>query len=203
MKYRSRPAMLYERRERGGWYLAFTLVCVLLAVLLLLELWVVNTVFEVQVSGSSMEHTLQNGDIIYADKRASVSHGDIVIIDVTEYRDEFSFTGEYIIKRVIATEGDSVLCRDGEVWLKYAGEEDYALLDEPYILGTTSDFSAVEIGEGEIFFLGDNRMNSTDSRILGCYRITDVVGVVCGWSVEGKGLRSSWNLLLHYFGILH
>lgn len=197
------PVMLNRRKEENGVVTAlFAVVFVLLVAFLFADLWVTRTIFEVEVSGLSMVQTLDDGDILYADKTKPFSRGDIVIIDVSDYKEEYPFEGDYIIKRVIATEGDVVRCIGGEVSVKYAGEEEFTPLNEPYANGETSSFAEVEVGEGEIFFLGDNRGNSTDSRRLGCYEKTDVVGVVLDWSVEEKGERSRLELCLRYFGLI-
>ena len=106
---------------------------------------------------------------------------------------------ENIIKRLIAIEGDKVQCIDGQVSIMYAGTEQYVPLDEPYAYyekdKTFYDFEPYEVGEGEIFFLGDNRYNSKDSRYKqeGCshltdrlYKRADIVGVVPQWAIEDK-----------------
>ncbi len=80
-------------------------------------------------------------------------------------------TEEYI-KRVVALPGEEVEGRDGEVFI------DGRRLIEPYLpdSATTSDFGPEEVEEGELWVLGDNRTNSSDSRIFGAIDQDTVVG---------------------------
>lgn len=187
------PAMLGSRKESRG-YPAFVLFCLLLIWFLFADFYVTYTVFAVDVSGASMERTLHTGDILYADRTVKARRGDIVIIDVTPYRGQYDFTSHYIIKRLIATEGDTVRCENGVVSVRYAGDEAFTPLEEPYANGMTDSFGEVEVGKGQIFFLGDNRGNSTDSRILGCYLETDISGAVVDWSLGDKTEKNRWEV---------
>ena len=80
-------------------------------------------------------------------------------------------TEEYI-KRVIALPGESVEGHDGHVFVN--GRE----LVEPYLprQTTTTDFSRVVIPKGRLWVMGDNRGNSSDSRVFGAVRRRTVVG---------------------------
>lgn len=154
--------------------------------------------FVVEVSGTSMERTLQNEDYLYAKKKFEVAYGDIVIIDVENHR-EGTFFGadtEFIIKRVIGMEGDVVrISEDGRVYLKYADAEDFTLLEESYVFAPTVTYGTDEwtVGEDQIFFMGDNRTDSYDSRRVGCFETADVVGVVPQWAVDMKKLTTGWE----------
>ena len=197
-----RPQLLNQRRSSGLSHIFFML-CAILVAALMFDLWFVQRYFVVEVSGGSMENTLFDGDVLYADRTAKPQRGDIVIIDVTPYRDDGLFRGEFIIKRLIAFEGDSIQCKGNVLYLKKAGEDKYSRLEEPYTDFPTRDFDEVTVGEGEIFFLGDHRNNSTDSRAdgVGCLKLSDVVGVVPKWSVKLKGAIGAWEKFRSLFGV--
>ncbi|MGN1457069.1 MAG: signal peptidase I [Acutalibacteraceae bacterium] len=146
------------------------LVTALIIVLLLLTF-----VFrQVTVNGTSMTDTLKNGDrLIVSNFMYTPKNNDIVVIS---HGNNYS---EPIIKRVIATEGQSLSINydTGEVVV------DGVLLDEPYIKGVTRqlrnpiDIPAV-IPEGYVFVMGDNREGSLDSRSteIGLIPVENIIG---------------------------
>ncbi|MDD6489130.1 MAG: signal peptidase I [Clostridia bacterium] len=146
------------------------LITALIIVLLLLTF-----VFrQVTVNGTSMTDTLKNGDrLIVSNFMYTPKNNDIVVIS---HGNNYS---EPIIKRVIATEGQSLSINydTGDVVV------DGVLLDEPYIKGTTKqlrnplDIPSV-IPEGYVFVMGDNREGSLDSRSteIGLIPVQNIIG---------------------------
>ena len=192
------PRMLNERKEKTG---VFSVVCgILISIIViafLFELWMVNNFVSVRISGSSMRPTLSNGEWVYT-QSVEAKRGDIITVDVSGYRDElgkslFEEEIDVIIKRLIAVEGDTVWCERKVVYVLYAGEEEPVALNEPYIASLTEDFDPVAVGEGEIFVMGDNRGNSTDSRKVGPLKRKDILGVVTEWSLAHKGFVTRWE----------
>ena len=113
------------------------------------------------VSGHSMVPTLQQGDrliVVNSWLCGDYQYGDIVIA----YKD--SFDAEPIVKRVIATGGQTVDIDFtlGRVFV------DGELLQEDYVNDLTYLEEGTEfpltLGEGELFLMGDNRNRSSDSR---------------------------------------
>ncbi len=148
-----------------------------------------------EVPSGSMQNTIQIGDRILAEKISyyfgDPQKGDIVTFVSPIQEDEsvgtetiLSGNQEIFVKRVIATEGDTVDIRNGSVYVN--GE----LLEEDYIedgnetFTFTSTYHDVEIEypytvpEGELWVMGDNRENSRDSRYFGSIEVSSVTGRV-------------------------
>ena len=129
------------------------------------------------VYGMSMTPTLENGDQLVIEKISpkigGIKHGDIVTIYIHGMLDEGK---DYLIKRVIAIEGDRVKIENGHVYLN--GEmlnEDYIRGDYTYEERLTSE---ITIEKGQIFVMGDNRLKggSNDSRSLGVFNVSAIRG---------------------------
>ena len=130
----------------------------------------------VQVVGVSMAPTLENAGYyllnrcVYLVREPQPS--DIVVI-----RDPLDQS--YAVKRIVAREGDSIYLKGGRVYVN--GHK----LDESYLSAGTRTFplgSQKELSlccrKGEFFVLGDNRGNSTDSRIYGPVPRQDILGAI-------------------------
>lgn len=187
-----RPRPLNEEKGSSWLYIPLAVLVFVIALIAAIDAYIGATCFGVFVSGDSMYATVADGDFVYA-RDMQAKRGDVVIINVKSYREEDHLSGDYIIKRLIAIEGDCVYCLNGTVYLKRAGETEYTPLIEDYAPELTTDFKEVQVGEGEIFFLGDNRLISLDSRRLGCYKQADITGVVPEWSIKWKNVTTGWE----------
>ena len=145
---------LANKRNTLSYFRDFViLLAVILVVFLLLGRIVV-------VSGPSMMNTLIDGDYLLVVGKPfynTPQAGDIIVVSKDNYK-----SGEPIIKRVIATEGQTVEIRDNAVYV------DGVQLNVPYISSQTNapygnQFSCV-VQKGCVFVMGDNRAVSKDSR---------------------------------------
>ncbi len=130
-----------------------------------------------QISGTSMSDTLQDGDVVVALKGSSYKAGDIIA---------FYYNNNILVKRVIATAGDWVnIDEEGNV---YVNDEK---LIEPYIdqkaLGECNISLPYQVPDGRNFVMGDQRDTSIDSR-------NTAVGCVSNDLVIGKLMARIWPL---------
>lgn len=130
------------------------------------------------VDGPSMQNTLHTKDVVFAEKISLLTHnykkGQIVIFNSHD-----SSNNSYV-KRIIALEGDTVEIDNGSVYVNGKA------VDEPYLSKGIITAGGSFLQEGEkytvpsnhIFVMGDNRINSTDSREIGAIDYKDIEGHV-------------------------
>ena len=142
-------------KEILGW---LVYIAILLAAVYVLITYVGQ---RTEVSGHSMEPTLQHGDNLIVDKisyRFREPERYEIIVFPYQYKEN-----TYYIKRIIGLPGETVEIIDGEVYIN--GE---LLADEHYgkevMLDPGIAAESITLGDDEYFVLGDNRKNSEDSR---------------------------------------
>lgn len=135
------------------------------------------------VSGESMYPTFLDRDVIIINQmNYTPSRGDVALIDISGK----PISGEYIVKRIIAVEGDTVTL-DYENNFVYVNDtkilEPYLNFDQedPMMELETTNSITYQVPVGTVFVMGDNRNNSLDSRnsMLGMVTEADIVGKVC------------------------
>lgn len=124
------------------------------------------------VNGHSMDNTLHDKQVLFINRLHTlifgISPGDIVILK------EKNKENQFLVKRVIAIENDTLELKDNKLY------RNGHIVNEPYIkepMINNNDFS-LTIPENELFFLGDNRNISYDSRQEGTYSIDSIIGKV-------------------------
>jgi signal peptidase I len=150
------------------WWVALGLVAVAL---------VVTRVFffePFRTDGPSMVPTLRSGDQVLVDKRAYrhrlPRRGDLVVFRAPR-------TGEVTLKRAIGLPGDSVAIEDGRLVVN--GRRQVEPYTDPDAIDSVY-FGPVRVRPGTVFLLGDNRLDSRDSRDFGAVAAGDLIGRVRG-----------------------
>lgn len=182
------------KKKHSFWRELPVLVVIAFVVALLIKTFLLQAFY---IPSASMEPTLVEGDRVLVEKVSyrlgEPRRGQVVVFEkefvglapeeddpfwediVSALKGLFGFpTGgtQDFIKRVMAVEGDTIEGREGRVYVN--GE----VVEEPYLTeGTeTSAFGPVQVPDGMIFVMGDNRGNSDDSRAFGPIPVEEVVG---------------------------
>jgi len=136
----------------------------------------------IRVDGRSMEPSFHDGDYVIVNRLAyrlgDLDHGDVIVFPYPLN------TEEDFIKRVIALPGDRIAITDGLVAVNGIPlEEDY--LDViPH-----GDMAEIIVPLGHVFVMGDNRNDSSDSRIWGALDVEQIIGkaVYRYWPISDAG----------------
>lgn len=122
-----------------------------------------------RVNGSSMEPALKDGEIYLVSKgNKSINRGDIIVFRVENEEPPY-------IKRVIALPGEKVAIFDNTVFINGR------MLSEPYVQPPYFDIQDVEeftVPEGHYYVLGDDRVESYDSRHFGPVPQENIIGTI-------------------------
>lgn len=127
------------------------------------------------VRGASMVPTFQSGEYLIVDqisyRFSEPERGDVIILRYP--RDPKTF----FIKRIIGLPGETVEILGDRVAIQKEGAE-LVILEEPYIAPEKrqQEFGVYRLGEEEYFVMGDNRLESSDSRTWGVLTRDEIVG---------------------------
>ena len=169
----------YKRRYRSVLRSTiYTLVVVAAFAILVATLWLPV----LQIYGSSMSPTLNEGDVVVSIKKADYQQGDVLA---------FYYNNKLLVKRLIALPGSWVnIDEAGNVAV------DGVLLEEPYLaekaLGETNIEFPYQVPDSRYFVIGDHRSTSVDSRntAVGCVSEEQIVGRIIFrvWPLNALGL---------------
>ena len=170
-----------QRIGPGVWrFLVDILETVLLSVILFLGINAITA--RVRVDGQSMVPTFDSGEFLIVSKLSyklgEPERGDVVVFHLPRDPDQ-----DYI-KRIIGLPGDLVIIDEGDVYVN--GRQ----LDEPYINAPPTYNGEWQISAEQLFVLGDNRNNSSDSHSWGPVPLDLIVGkaVFVYWPFESLGV---------------
>jgi len=178
----NRPALTAREWWQGFLHEILETAIITLFVFFVLQIGIQNY----KVLGSSMEPNLHQDQYLLVNKLEYRLHpparGDIIVFHYPNN------PADDYVKRVIGLPGETVEIKDGQVFINGVP------LEEPYLRGSTpSNYSGV-VPAGSVFVLGDNRGNSSDSRMWGALPYRYIVGraVLCYWPPE------QWAILPGY-----
>ena len=186
----------HAQPSSSGWGRPLLSLVIMIAVVAFITIGLRLFVFvPYEIPSGSMEDTIMTGDMVFSEKISyytrKPAYGDIVTFADPEV------AGRTLIKRVIATEAQTVEFVDGIVWV------DGSPLAEPYTGGKPSvpfDKTAVDVDitypytvpANCVWVMGDNRTASQDSRYFGAVPISSITGraALVYWPVSEIGLLS-------------
>ncbi len=166
-----------QKQPRSGTRNALEWIAVVIGavvVALIIKTFVVQAF---KIPSESMSPTLMNGDRVVVNKLSYDAHdlnrGDVVVFARPDGLPAGPDDPKDLIKRVIGLPGDTIFTRDGSVYINDR------LLEEPYLPEGTMSYEIdepIEVPEGHVFLMGDNRQHSSDSRVFGPVDVDTIVG---------------------------
>lgn len=174
-----------NRKSDKGIVITAVIAVILVLLALVTRLFILTNFI---TKGSSMEPTYHDAQRVWVLKTKNISHGDVIVIWDTE-------ENKYLIKRVIAFEGDSLRAvSDNEnnyrIQIKYKDDSEWR--EENYEGVLLPHFSLAQVDllgcipydgseytvQGDVFLMGDYRLDSWDSRDRGEFPLSQIQGIV-------------------------
>ncbi len=151
----------------------FILALLIVVVVIPIRLFVISPFV---VDGESMYPTFHNMDYLIIDELvydfSKPQRGDVIVF---RYPDDPSI---FYIKRIIGLPGETVSINHGIVTIIEPNGTGI-ILKEPYVVNEDTTYTnSTTLGPGQYFVMGDNRPNSSDSRVWGPVPRKDIIGRV-------------------------
>ncbi len=162
-----KPSLWQQVKENGQ------IILIALVIAFLLRIFIAEPRF---IPSESMYPSLTKGDRLIIEKVSyrfhAPNHGDIIVFQPpTQLQMQGYDQDQAFIKRIIATEGDTIAINDGVVYVNNRPLQESYIAEAPQY-----NMSAMRIPPDSLFVMGDNRNNSNDSHIWGFLPKTQVIG---------------------------
>ncbi len=140
-------------------------------------------IFPARVNGASMEPNFYDNESLLVNRfNVSYERFDVVFVNVSKERTSY-YRDDSFLKRIVGLPGEIIEYKDDKLFVNGV------VVPEPFENGITNSFnfgdvckiketSCQVIPEDYYFVLGDNRENSTDSRIIGLVHKNDLLGKI-------------------------
>lgn len=132
------------------------------------------------VSGPSMDPTFATGHYLIVDKISyrfnEPERNSVVVFKFPKIANVPVENGRNLIKRIIGLPGETVKLEGEKVKIINTENPDGFYIDQSYVTHKKTDFSTIILKDGEYFVMGDNRLESYDSRGWGVLPREDIIG---------------------------
>lgn len=168
----TKPTPQPEHKDQNSWSDLIRFSIIALIIVIPIRMFIAQPFI---VSGASMKETFHSGEYLIVDQVSyyfeKPARGEVIIF---RYPKDPS---KYFIKRVIGVPGDTIKIENSTVTITNAAHPDGFILNEPYIKSMRGVINIEEtLGEREYFVMGDNRDESSDSRVWGVLPEDRIVG---------------------------
>lgn len=149
------------------------IIIISLAIIVPIRYYLVQPFF---VKGASMEENFHDGDYLLIDEISyrfgEPERGDVIVFRYPENPSQF------FIKRIIGLPGETIEIKNNKVTIYNSESPEGVTLEEYYLSSNQETFGnlTVKLGEDEFYVLGDNRLQSSDSRRWGSLKESFITG---------------------------
>lgn len=160
-----------EQKSTNFWKELAQLVLIALLIVVPFRIYIAQPFI---VDGASMDPTFEDGQYLIVDELSyhfrDPERGEVMVF---KYPLD---TSKYFIKRIIGLPGEKVSINEGVITITNSEHPEGFIINEPYVKLTKADTKEVTLKDKEYFVMGDNRLQSADSRMWGAVPREDIIG---------------------------